>query len=60
MDNPTEKEIKKIKSLIDDSIENDEYEDAFYLFIKFVGKMDNNNRDYFFRIYAELLDIKNI
>jgi hypothetical protein len=60
MDNPTEKEIKKIKSLIDDSIENDEYEDAFYLFIKFVGKMDTNNRDYFFHIYAELLDIKNI
>jgi hypothetical protein len=60
MDNPSEKEINMIKSLIDDSIEDGEYEDAFFLFIKFVGKMDTKNRDYFFRIYAELLDIKNI
>jgi len=56
MDAPAKKnninELKEIVQLIDGAIENDEYEEAFFLFIKFVGTLSNEDRDVIFAFYT--------
>ena len=66
MDNPTTvkknniNEIKEIIQLINGAIENDEYEDAFFLFIKFVGTLSNEDRDLVFAFYRRQFEKQNI
>jgi hypothetical protein len=47
---------KQILTLIDDSIEEDDYYEAFFIFIKFVKDLDNETRDYVFEKYYKLLN----
>jgi hypothetical protein len=52
-------ELKEIVQLIDGAIENDEYEEAFFLFIKFVGTLSNEDRDVIFEFYKRRFKIQN-
>jgi hypothetical protein len=44
-------ELKEIVQLIDSSIDADDYEEAFFLFIKLVGTLSNEDRDVIFAFY---------
>ena len=56
MDSATNsKNIKLICSLIDDCIEENDFHEAFFLFIKFARSLDDINRDYLFNRYYKLL-----
>lgn len=48
--------IKLVQSLIDDCIEEDDFNEAFFLFIKLLRGMDNASRDYLFDRYYKLLN----
>jgi|UniRef100_A0A6C0HC85 hypothetical protein len=48
--------VKTIQSLIDDCIEEKEYEEAFTLFIKFVRTLDEESRNFLFDRYYKMLD----
>lgn len=52
-------ELKEIVQLIDSAIENDEYEEAFFLFIKFVGTLSNEDRDVIFALYNRRFENQN-
>lgn len=48
-------EIKMITTLIDDCIEEDEFQEAFTLFIKFVKDMNESNKKILFDKYYKML-----
>jgi len=48
--------LKIIQSLIDDCIEEDDFDEAFFLLIKFGKNLDNKSRDYLFDRYYKLLN----
>ena len=49
--------LLEIIQLIDAAIECDEYDEAFFLFIKFVRTLSNADRDTVFQYYANVFDI---
>lgn len=51
----TSKNITLICSLIDDCIEDNDFHEAFVLFITFVRTLDNINKDLLFDRYYKLL-----
>ena len=50
--------LLEIIRLIDCAIENDEYDEAFFLFIKFVRTLPNADRDLIFQYYADIFEKK--
>lgn len=48
-------EMKMIQSLIDDSIEEDDYQEAFTLFIRFVKDLDESKKKILFDKYYKML-----
>jgi hypothetical protein len=48
--------VIEIIQLIDSAVEADEYEEAFFLFIKFVGTLSNADRDLIFQYYADIFE----
>jgi hypothetical protein len=48
--------VLEIIQLIDCAIEADEYEEAFFLFIKFVGTLPNTDRESIFKYYADVFE----
>jgi hypothetical protein len=63
MDTPVKKnninELKEIIQLIDGAIENDEYDEALFLFIKLVGTLSNEDRDVIFAFYKRRFENQN-
>jgi hypothetical protein len=49
--------LKLIETLIDDCIEEDDFEEAFFLLIKFGKGLDSKSRDYLFDRYYKLLHL---
>ena len=49
------KNLKLICSLVDDCIEDNDFHEAFFIFIKFARTLDDVNRDYLFNRYYKLL-----
>jgi hypothetical protein len=52
--------LLEIIQLIDSAIECDEYDEAFFLFIKFVRTLSNADRDTIFQYYANVLNGLNV
>lgn len=48
--------LLEIIQLIDSAIECDEFDEAFFLFIKFVRTLSNADRDTVFQYYANVLN----
>lgn len=48
--------VLEIIQLIDGAIENDEYEEAFFLFITFVRTLPNTDRDTIFQYYVNVFE----
>jgi hypothetical protein len=59
MDSPVKLDanIKLIQSLIDDCLEEGEFDEAFLLFIKFGRTLNNEDREYLFDRYYKLLHL---
>jgi hypothetical protein len=59
MDSPVklDENIKLIQSLIDDCLEEGEFDEAFLLFIKFGRTLNNEDREYLFDRYYKLLHL---
>jgi hypothetical protein len=51
----TSKNLKLIYTLIDDCIEENDFREAFFIFIKFARSLDNINKDLLFNRYYKLL-----
>jgi hypothetical protein len=49
--------IKLIQTLIDECLEEGEFDEAFLLFIKFGRSLNSESRDYLFDIYYKLLHL---
>jgi hypothetical protein len=49
--------LKIIQSLIDDCLEEGEFDEAFLLFIKFGKTLNNEHREYLFDRYYKMLHL---
>ena len=57
MDSALDPNLKLIQSLIDDCLEEEEFDEAFLLFIKFGKTLNNESREYLFDRYYKILHL---